>query len=75
MTFNFKTGFVKAFSDNPVYFSKSTSKVDRIMKNLYVKNLYIYPRFHVDIESELSKNKVFNFDISFFKRFKKYLLT
>lgn len=28
------------------------------MKNLFVKNLYIYPRFHVDIESELTKYKV-----------------
>ena len=27
------------------------------MKNLYVKNLYVYPRFHVEIEAELTKNK------------------
>ncbi len=29
------------------------------MKNLFVKKLFIYPRFHVDIETELTKNKVF----------------
>lgn len=27
------------------------------MRNLFVKKLFLYPRFHVDIESELSKNK------------------
>jgi DNA excision repair protein ERCC-4 len=57
LSLNFiKDGFIKAFSDNPVYFSKS--KVDRVMKNLFVKKLFIYPRFHVDIESELSKHRV-----------------
>ena len=28
------------------------------MKNLYVKKLFLYPRFHVDIESALDKFKV-----------------
>ena len=50
-----KKGFIKAFSDNPIYFSKS--KVDRVMRNLFVKKLFIYPRFHVDIESELSQHR------------------
>lgn len=54
----FKKGFIKAFSDSPVFFSRSSSKVDRVMKNLFVKKLFIYPRFHVDVETELSKNKV-----------------
>ena len=27
------------------------------MKNLFVKALFIYPRFHVNIETELSKHK------------------
>ena len=57
-SFELKTGFIKAFSDNPVYFSKSSCKADRIMKNLFVKHLYIYPSFHVDIEAELSRHKV-----------------
>ena len=52
-----KKGFIKAFSDNPIFFSKSSSKVDRIMKNLFVKKLFIFPRFHVNIESELSRHK------------------
>ena len=54
-----KKGFIKAFSDCPVFFSRSFAKVDRVMKNLFVKKLFIYPRFHVDIETELTKNKVF----------------
>ena len=51
-------GFIKAFSDSPVFFTKSFCKVNRIMKNLFVGKLFIYPRFHVDIEAELSKHKV-----------------
>ena len=27
------------------------------MRNLFVKKLFIYPRFHVEIESELSQNR------------------
>jgi DNA excision repair protein ERCC-4 len=50
-----KTGAIKAFSDDPIYFVRS--KVDRIMKNLFVKKLFVFPRFHVDIESTLDKFK------------------
>ncbi|CAF0763664.1 unnamed protein product [Brachionus calyciflorus] len=52
-----KKGFIKAFSDNPIYFTKGFSKVERVMKNLFVKKLFIYPRFHIDVESELTKHK------------------
>jgi DNA excision repair protein ERCC-4 len=50
-----KTGFIKAFSDDPIHFVRS--KVERVMKNLFVKKLFVFPRFHVDIESTFDKYK------------------
>lgn len=50
----FKKGFIKAFSDNPVFFTRGFSKVEKVMKNLFCTKLFIYPRFHVDVDGELS---------------------
>jgi DNA excision repair protein ERCC-4 len=41
-----KTGFVKAFSGSPVAFTTGFSQVERIMRSLFVRNLYLWPRFH-----------------------------
>ncbi|CAB4012674.1 DNA repair endonuclease XPF, partial [Paramuricea clavata] len=40
---NNKTGFIKAFSDAPEAFTAGFSKVERVMKNLFVKKLYLWP--------------------------------
>lgn len=40
-----KTGFVKAFSSNPEAFSRGFRKIEKVMKYLYVKKLYLWPRF------------------------------
>lgn len=61
-----KKGFIKAFSDDPVYFVKNMCKVDRIMKNLFVKKLFIYPRFHADIQDTLEKHAVSYISFSLF---------
>ena len=53
----FKKGFIKAFSDNPVFFTRGFSKIEKVMKNLFCTKLLIYPRFHVDVDAELSKHK------------------
>ena len=40
-----KSGFIKAFSSAP----GAIKEVNRIMRNLFVGNLYLWPRFHADI--------------------------
>ncbi|XP_070144503.1 DNA repair endonuclease XPF isoform X2 [Drosophila kikkawai] len=48
-----KTGFVKAFSSSPEAFTIGYSHVERTMRNLFVKNLYIWPRFHATVRGSL----------------------
>ena len=40
-----KAGFVKAFSDSPDQCSGRYSHLDRIMRNMFLKNLYVWPRY------------------------------
>mmetsp|Transcript_43823 Transcript_43823/g.133399 ORF Transcript_43823/g.133399 Transcript_43823/m.133399 type:complete len:840 (-) Transcript_43823:1071-3590(-) len=48
-------GFVKALSDNPNSLMAGFAKVDKILKALYVRRLYLYPRFHESVASELER--------------------
>ncbi|XP_017045887.1 DNA repair endonuclease XPF [Drosophila ficusphila] len=48
-----KTGFVKAFSSSPEAFTIGYSHVERTMRNLFVKHLYIWPRFHATVRGAL----------------------
>ncbi|XP_045109312.1 DNA repair endonuclease XPF-like isoform X3 [Portunus trituberculatus] len=50
-----KTGFVKALSSSPLSFTAGFCHVERIMRNLFVKKLYLWPRFHVDVNTCLEK--------------------
>ncbi|KAM4698050.1 DNA repair endonuclease XPF [Rhinophrynus dorsalis] len=52
-----KQGFIKAFTDNPVAFHTGFCQVERVMRNLFVKKLYLWPRFHVSVNSFLEKHK------------------
>nr|CAD7600679.1 unnamed protein product [Timema genevievae] len=52
-----KTGFVKAFSNSAQAFTVGFAQVERIMKTLFVKNLYLWPRFHATVHSSLEKLK------------------
>ncbi|KYM86435.1 DNA repair endonuclease XPF, partial [Atta colombica] len=54
---NNKTGFIKAFTSSSLAFTVGFSKVERVMKTLFVKKLYLWPRFHVTINNCLSKNE------------------
>ena len=47
------TGFVKAFTDAPDSLMSGFAKVDKILKALRVRRLYLYPRFHDSIRQEL----------------------
>ncbi|XP_002022063.2 DNA repair endonuclease XPF [Drosophila persimilis] len=48
-----KTGFVKAFSNSPEAFTIGYSHIERTMRNLFVKQLYIWPRFHATVRGAL----------------------
>ncbi|KAL8175201.1 UNVERIFIED_CONTAM: DNA repair endonuclease XPF [Gekko kuhli] len=52
-----KEGFIKAFSDNAVSFSTGFCHVERVMRNLFVRKLYLWPRFHVAVHSFLEQHK------------------
>lgn len=39
-----KRGFIKAFTDNAVAFDTGFCHVERVMRNLFVKKLYLWPR-------------------------------
>ncbi|XP_059178554.1 DNA repair endonuclease XPF-like isoform X2 [Physella acuta] len=53
-----KTGFIKAFTDNPESFTSGFCHVERIMKTLFVKKLFLWPRFHASIVSTFKKHQV-----------------
>lgn len=50
---NNKTGFIKAFSNSPEAFTIGYGHIERTMRNLFVKELFIWPRFHATIQSSL----------------------
>ncbi|NXS11709.1 XPF endonuclease, partial [Neodrepanis coruscans] len=52
-----KQGFIKAFTDNAVAFNTGFCHVERVMKNLFVRKLYLWPRFHIAVNSFLEKHK------------------
>lgn len=45
--------FIKAFSDAPEALLHGFSKIDKTLKALQVRNLYLYPRFHQAVQEEL----------------------
>ncbi|KAL8600798.1 hypothetical protein ACOMHN_055993 [Nucella lapillus] len=53
-----KSGFIKAFSDIPEAFTSGFCHVERVMKNLFVKKLFLWPRFQASVVSCLNKHKV-----------------
>jgi len=52
-----KKGFVKAFSGSPVSFSQGFCQVERVMKNLFIRHLHLWPRFHSTVSTVLSANQ------------------
>lgn len=50
-----KTGFIKAFSGAPVAFTTGFCQVNRVMRSLFVKNLYLWPRFHANVTESLKQ--------------------
>ncbi|XP_068610798.1 DNA repair endonuclease XPF [Brachionichthys hirsutus] len=52
-----KTGFIKAFTDKATAFCSGFCQVERVMRNLFVKKLYLWPRFHASVNAALDKHK------------------
>ncbi|XP_043379772.1 DNA repair endonuclease XPF isoform X1 [Chelonia mydas] len=52
-----KKGFIKAFTDNAIAFDTGFCHVERVMRNLFVRKLYLWPRFHIAVNSFLEKHK------------------
>ncbi|KAI0742082.1 hypothetical protein C8Q80DRAFT_1110846 [Daedaleopsis nitida] len=50
-----KNGFLKAFSDQPEFITSGMSPLRTIMKELQMRTVHIYPRFHADIKDSLDR--------------------
>ncbi|KAL1130893.1 hypothetical protein AAG570_012134 [Ranatra chinensis] len=51
------SGFINAFSRSPYSFTSGLLKLERIMKTLFVTNLFLWPRFHATVTSTLKKKQ------------------
>jgi DNA excision repair protein ERCC-4 len=51
-----KTGYIKAISENPHALTMGFSKLDKLMKLLFVTKLFLWPRFHVAVSQSLNEN-------------------
>ena len=49
---------MKAFSDNSVAFTSGFCQVERVMKSLFVRKLYLWPRFQASVVALLDTHKV-----------------
>ncbi|GAA6001947.1 hypothetical protein JCM5350_006498, partial [Sporobolomyces pararoseus] len=52
-----KTGFLKAFSDQPEAFTFGLSPLQTTLMQLKIREVMIYPRFHEAVDSDLKKRK------------------
>ncbi|KAL0106731.1 hypothetical protein PUN28_015343 [Cardiocondyla obscurior] len=52
-----KTGFIKAFTNSALAFTVGFMNVERVMKALFVKKLYLWPRFHTTINNCLMQHE------------------
>lgn len=50
-----RTGFIRAFSDRPQAMRSGFNKTERIMKTLFVRRLYLWPRFHLTVSDALEE--------------------
>lgn len=51
------TGFLKAFSDQPEHITSGLSPLRNIMKELQLRTVHIYPRFHDAVKESLETRK------------------
>jgi DNA excision repair protein ERCC-4 len=46
-------GFIKAFTDEPESLRHGFGALEKVMKNLYLERVILYPRFHADVSRVL----------------------
>ncbi|KAF7794882.1 hypothetical protein EIP86_006025 [Pleurotus ostreatoroseus] len=52
-----KKGFFKAFSDEPEHITSGLSPLRTIMKELQLRTVHIYPRFHQEVSESLGRDR------------------
>ncbi|KAL0276275.1 UNVERIFIED_CONTAM: hypothetical protein PYX00_003883 [Menopon gallinae] len=52
-----KTGFIKAFSNQASSLRSGFSKAEQVLKALFLRNLFLWPRYHASIKSTLNECK------------------
>ncbi|KAI9804998.1 MAG: hypothetical protein M1833_006301 [Piccolia ochrophora] len=52
-----KTGFLKAFSDNPEPLTTGFSPLTTMMRNLFLRKPSLWPRFHISVANSLEGRK------------------
>lgn len=50
-------GFVKAFSEEPEYFTHGFSPLQTVLSQLKIRNVFLWPRFRVEIKENLEAKK------------------
>lgn len=50
-----REGFIKAFSEDPEQLQSRFGRVERLLRLLYIKKLYLWPRFRLEIVNILDK--------------------
>lgn len=55
---NASSGFIKAMTDAPDRLLSGFAKVDKILRNLRVRKLYLYPRFQTNVRDELDASRI-----------------
>ena len=51
-----KTGFIKAFSSNPIALNKM-NQAEKCMRHLFLPRLHLWPRFHANISESVDRHK------------------
>jgi DNA excision repair protein ERCC-4 len=59
-----RSGFIKAFSSSPEMLQNSFQKIERMMRILFVKKLYLWPRFRMDVKEAIECRTAQNLQIS-----------
>ncbi|CAH0476693.1 unnamed protein product [Peronospora belbahrii] len=62
-----RDGFIKGFCDDSVALSSGFNRMEQVLKHLYVRNVFLYPRFHVAVNSCLEKHQpqVYEIEVAF----------
>jgi DNA excision repair protein ERCC-4 len=53
-----RIGFIKGLSDNAEQLTAGFFKIEKVMKCLYVKTLWLYPRFHLGVKTCLDAQTI-----------------